>query len=93
MILGHQSQRMEPRPPTTLWQWVQSVKASCFGLHDQSTMLLVMDCNAMVCVESGVHKHTFAFVAKGLCEIMRAETVECNLSVHDLAPMCACVCA
>ena len=53
-------------------------------------MLLVMECNAVVCVESGVHKHTFAFVAKGLCEIMRAETVERNLSVHDLALMYVC---
>ena len=36
---------------------------------------------------------TSAFVAKGLCEIMRAETVERNLSVHDLALVCVCVCA
>lgn len=35
---------------------------------------------------------TSAFVAKGLCEIMRAETVERNLSVHDLALVCVCVC-
>ena len=40
-----------------------------------------------------MQKHTSGFVAKGLCEIMRAETVERNLSVQDPALMCVCVCA